>query len=116
MTYLLFLECFVITAIVEGAAVLIVFRQKRYVYYSFLCNLLTNPALNLSLLVSVNLLGEGAYCPALLVSEIAAVFVEAAVYNYLCRFGLPKSLMLSAFLNLLSFAAGALWFAAFAPV
>ena len=108
MIYLILLGYLLITVTIEGAAILIIFRQKRYVYYSFLCNLLTNPALNLILLITVRTLGEGSYYPTLLLSEIAAVFIEAAVYNYLCGFGMRKSLLLSAFLNTLSFAAGVL--------
>ena len=106
MIYLVFLAYLLVTVLVEGAAIFILFRRRDYVYYSLLANLLTNPALNLLLLLSVNLFSEAAYYPTLLVTELAAVLIEAAVYCYLCGFKFPKSLALSTFLNLLSFAAG----------
>jgi len=104
--YLLFLGYLLATIIIECTAVLIIFRKKAYAYYCLLCNVLTNPALNLLLLVYVNYFGMRAYYPVLAVAEIAVVFIEAAVYNYLCRFGWLKSIMLSAFLNALSLSAG----------
>jgi len=97
-----------LTVAVEGSAVLIIFRQKEYGYFCLLCNLLTNPALNLLLLVFVSLFGARVYYPVLIPAEIAVVFIEAAVYNYICRFGMKKAIMLSAFLNSISFAAGVL--------
>ena len=112
MIYLSFFGSLLVTIIVEGAAVLFIFRRKGFVdtkkvvYTSVYCNLLTNPALNLLLLVFVHQFGEGAYIPALILLELAAVFVEAAVYQYLCRFGMLLSVLLSAFLNVLSFASG----------
>ena len=106
MIYLLFLGYLALTATIEGAAVMILFRRKEYVYYSFLCNLLTNPALNLLLLLSVKILGKAVYFPALFLAETTAVFVEAAVYKYLCRFSFLKSAALSVFLNALSLSAG----------
>ena len=102
------LRALLLTVIIEGAAILIIFRRKKYVYYSLLCNLLTNPAMNLVLAASLGLFGEGAYYPALAVAELAVVFVEAAVYNYIIGFGIKKSIMLSAFLNALSLSAGLL--------
>ncbi|MCL1846463.1 MAG: hypothetical protein FWF91_00660 [Coriobacteriia bacterium] len=106
MIYLVFLAYLLITVLVEGAAIFLLFRRREYVYYSLLANLLTNPALNLLLLLSVNLFGEGAYYLTLTLAELATVFIEAAVYRYLCDFKFPKSLALSVFLNLLSLAAG----------
>jgi uncharacterized membrane protein len=97
-----------LTVAIEGSAVLIIFRQKKYGYFCLLCNLLTNPALNLLLLVFVSLFGARAYYPVLVPAEIAVVFIEAAVYNYICQLGMKKAIMLSAFLNAMSFAAGVL--------
>jgi len=99
-----------LTLIIEGAAVLIIFRRAKYVCYSVLCNLLTNPALNLLLALSVNIFGGRAYYPLLITSELAVIFIEAAVYRYICGFGTRKSVLLSAVLNALSFAAGLLLF------
>ena len=107
-TVLRFFIYLLLTFMVEGVVILIIFRRKKYVYYSVLCNLLTNPALNLLLTVSSILFGVRIYGLALVILELAVVIVEAAVYNYICGFGIKKSAILSAFLNALSFAAGIL--------
>ena len=108
ISIILFLLYLLLTIAVEGAAILIIFRRKKYVYYSVLCNLLTNPTMNLLLKTSVWLLGSGVYFYAMVLLELAVVAVEAYVYYYICGFGLRKSAILSAFLNALSFAAGLL--------
>ena len=108
MEYLVLLRSLLLTAAVEGTAALMIFRRKKYLYYSVLCNLLTNPAMNLLLAVTVRQLGAAAFSPALVVAELAVVYVEAAVYTYICGFGMKKSVMLSAFLNALSFITGLL--------
>jgi len=100
--YLGVLWVFLLTVVIEGTAILIILRRKKYVYYSILCNMLTNPALNLLMHFSVRLFGVSVYYPMLAVLELAVVFVEAAVYNYICGFGMRKSLLLSVFLNALS--------------
>ena len=115
METLLYLEYFrvlLLTFVIEGAAILVLCRHKKYVYYSLLCNLLTNPAMNLLLALSLKLFGSGAYYPALVILELVVVFIEAVVYHYICGFGMKKAMMLSLFLNALSAAAGilmALW-------
>ena len=106
--YLVFLWSLLLTIAVEGAATLIIFRRKIYVYYSVLCNLLTNPAMNLLLAGTIWLFGGSAYYPALVVAELAVVYVEAAAYMYICGFRMKKAVILSAFLNALSFIAGIL--------
>jgi len=104
--YFVFLWSLLLTIVIEGIAILTIFRRKKYVYYSMLCNLLTNPAMNLLLAASVTLFGVGKYYLTLVIAELAVITVEAAVYNYICRFGMRKSLLLSAFLNALSCVAG----------
>ena len=108
MYFIRFLLALLLTIAVEGAAILLIFRRKKYAYYSLLCNLLTNPAMNALLLISSWLLGMRVYYPALAVAEITVVIVEAIVYNYICGFGMKKAAALSVFLNALSFAAGIL--------
>ena len=106
--YLGILRAFLLTVVIECAAVLIIFRQKEYVYYCVLCNLLTNPTLNLLLSIFVSLFGVYSYYPVLIPAEIAVVFIEAVVYDYICGFGMRKAVKLSAFLNAISFTAGVL--------
>ena len=108
--YIGILRVFLLTLLIEGVAIFFVFLRKKYVYYSVLCNLLTNPTLNLLLSISVIFFGARAYYPVLIAAEIAIIFIEAGVYNYICGFGMKKAVMVSAFLNILSFTAGLLLF------
>lgn len=96
------------TALVEGALVWLLFRCGRYVYYSLLANLLTNPALNLLLQLGVAWLGARSYWPLLAALELMAVFAEAVVYKSLCGFLFKKALGSSLLLNACSFGAGLL--------
>ncbi len=97
---------FLITVIVEAILVFAVFRRRDYLYYSFLCNLLTNPALNFILLVATNILDFSLYLPVFIVLEVAIVFIEAFIYQRLCAFRFTKALALSLLLNAASCATG----------
>ncbi len=105
-----FAAAFALTAAAEGALVLALTRSMRRVYASFLCNLLTNPALNLLLLGAVRFLGAGAYWPALAALELAVVAVEAYVWRLLTPLTWKSALFLSAGTNALSFALGLIVF------
>jgi len=102
MIYLIFLELLLITILIEGIVIFLIFRSKKYLYYSVLVNLLTNPALNLLLMLGVKRFGESGYEPILIILEIIVIFIEAYVYDYLTDLGLKKSLFLSVCLNALS--------------
>ena len=106
--FLLFLRNLAVTAAVEGLAVGVVRRDKRFVGYSLLCNLLTNPAANLLVLLAVLLLGGEAYVPALALVECIVVGVEAVVYRLLGQISKRRALWLSLLVNALSFLAGLL--------
>ena len=99
------LAAFALTAAIEGAIVFALFRKPAFVYYSLLWNLLTNPALNLCLLLATACLGA-AYAPSVLVGEICVFAAEALLIRMLL--GLPpgKSAALSLLLNAASFLAG----------
>ena len=105
---LVFLRNLVVTAAVEGAAVLWIRRDRHFLFYSLLCNLLTNPLVNLLLVLSVWGLGRDAYYPALALLEVLAVAAEAVVYRRLGGLSKRWSLWLSLLLNALSFLAGLL--------
>lgn len=104
------LQCFLLTVMVEGTFIGIAFRRRDYVYYSFLCNLLTNPLLNVILLLVTNILDVACYFPALIVLEATVVFVEAYVLRLLCGFVYKKALLVSLVMNALSFLTGLLVF------
>ena len=108
LPYFELFKAFLLTLVAEGVAVMILFRRKEYFYYCVLCNLLTNPAMNILLALSLRLFGREVYYIALIIAELTVVLIEAAVYNYICGFGIRKAAILSLFLNILSFSAGIL--------
>lgn len=100
---------FTATALVEGGAMWLFYGGRRLVYYSALCNLLTNPMLNVLLALAVVRLGAD-YAATLLVLELAAVVAEAIVYRLLADFSIARALALSFVLNALSYSFGvAFW-------
>ncbi len=100
------LGSFLLTAFVEGGVIWLVQRDRRFVYYSLLCNLLTNPALNFLLLLLFSLWGWSVYYPAVVILEILVVLLEAKIYRLLGGVSLRWSLWLSLLLNALSLFAG----------
>jgi hypothetical protein len=99
---------FVLTVLIEGLLILVLFRRRDYVYFSFLCNLLTNPALNIFVFAFGGFFGIHYYYVYVIALEIIVVVVEAYVYNYLCGFGYKKAGLLSLLLNGVSFGVGLL--------
>ncbi len=97
-----------LTVLLEGALAAGLTRNRRMVYHSFLCNLLTNPPLNLALMAIAFYGGIGAYWIALPCLELAVVLVEAAVYKRLDDCSTPRALGVSALLNAFSFGMGLL--------
>lgn len=83
-------------------------KKPRDIYYSFLCNLLTNPALNAVLFLAVFFGGAGLYTPLLAVLEISVVFIEALIYRTLAGWKIKKSLLISLILNGASLCVGLL--------
>lgn len=105
-----FILCLVLTIIIEGIVIFIKYSRWDYVYYSFLCNILTNPMLNLLLYLLVWGLGLEIYLPALIVLEIIVVIVEAYIYKILCKFSKKEALKLSILLNISSYLIGVVIF------
>ncbi len=110
MILIIFLGNLIATIVIEGAVIALLFRRRDFVYYSFLCNLLTNPAVNLLLALAAAYLGIAFYYPALALLEASAVLVEAYVYRMLCGFKTSKAFWVSALANAASFLAGFLFY------
>jgi hypothetical protein len=106
--FLSFLMAFLLTAAVEGAVMFIMYRKPIYSYYTLLCNMLTNPAMNAVLFASSIISGRDAYIPLLIICESAAVIVECSVLHYLTGLGYKKSLLTSLLLNSASYFSGLL--------
>lgn len=105
---LLFLTSFFVTELIECGIMQILFHSWKYTYYVFLCNLLTNPVLNLILVQISNMIPPRWYLPCLAVLEILVVLVEGFILHILCNFRKKKSLLLSLLLNGSSFVVGAI--------
>lgn len=102
--------CLVVTILVEAVVIFIKYRLRDYVYYSLLCNMLTNPMLNLLLYLLVWRLGSEIYMEALILLEIVVVIVEAYVYKILCNFSKREAIKLSILLNVSSYLSGVIIF------
>lgn len=107
MIYIIFITNFILTLFIEGLIIFLLYGKKNLVYYSILCNMLTNPALNLLLLFVTNTLGFG-YWISLIILEIIVVLIEAFIYKLLGNMKATKALFISALLNLISFGTGVL--------
>ena len=105
---LLLLRNLTLTILLEGAAVGLIFRRLPPLLYSVLANVMTNPALNVAVIL---LVGNARlpYWPCVLTLELAAVLAEAWAYRSLLpSLGRGKPLLLSLGLNALSFGVGML--------
>lgn len=108
MVYLAFAGALVLTVLVEGAVAGAWLHSWHGVYVSFLCNLLTNPLLNLLLWLGCRAFGQAAYGWMLAPLELAVVAVEAALMGSLCGLTRKRAALLSLTMNAASFSAGLL--------
>jgi len=106
MIYSYFLLAFMLTVLIECTIMFLVFKSKQFAYYIFLCNLLTNPALNLITVEIGNLFGAFWYRVALLILELIVVIIEAYIIHNLCGLKAKKSISISFILNSASFCCG----------
>ncbi|OPZ93854.1 MAG: hypothetical protein BWY74_00973 [Firmicutes bacterium ADurb.Bin419] len=106
MIYIIVVVNLLLTCIFEGIIIFFLFRKREYVYYSFLCNMLTNPVLNLLLIFLYRIFRHNSYYVGLIILELMFVLVEAYVYTLLCNFKVQKALLLSFLLNGVSYALG----------
>lgn len=105
---LLLIKNLLLTVLLEGALVLIFTRNGKKVYHSALVNMLTNPVLNLFLilLASTSVPIIPWYYVAMLILEILAFAAEGLLYYKMGDFGIKKSFLASFLLNLASFSFG----------
>ena len=104
--FLSFVYALIITAAVEAVIMFLLTRNIKHVYYALLCNMLTNPALNLAVAVFAPLLGLRFYPLLVAVLELAAVAVEACVLRVLALWSWKKAFAISLLLNAASFLFG----------
>lgn len=108
MSALLWLPtCLALTVAIECGAAALLFRQRHKVYAVLLCNLLTNPLVNLTLLL-VSAFAPEHYAPALALLEAGALLAEGWLLAQLLPLPRLRALALSLLLNALSFGIGLL--------
>ena len=103
-----FFLLFALTVLVEGLLAWALFRRLRIVYDTFLCNLLTNSAMNILLTLFVSLRGAGGYALLVAALETAVVVTEALILRALNGWTYPKAFACSLLLNAASYGAGLL--------
>lgn len=93
---------------IEGALAYAFTRLPTAVYASALCNLLTNPLLNV-LLFAVLRFFPAAYWGALVALELAVIAGEASLYRMLTGMRPGRAALLSVALNAVSYGVGAVF-------
>lgn len=105
--FLVLLCQLLLTILVEGAVIVIFYKSKEILRDSLVVNLLTNPPLNLTLMLLSGIgLSLGARLTVRIGLEIAVVFIEAIAYKYMLDTSFKKAFWLSLILNLTSFIIG----------
>ena len=112
--YLLIAGALILTILIEGITIYLIKKDRKYVGYSVLVNLITNPAVNL-IVFRVNhdywlwrrwfFRGEMT-APYIIVMELLVVVIEAVCYRGMTGESMTKSLKLSFILNLTSYVIG----------
>lgn len=98
------------TAGIECLLAAVLFRKGRSVYCVFLCNLLTNPAVNAALIFAYRYGGRRGYHAALWPLELLVVVTEAFVLKRMLSLQTGKAAGASFLLNLASLSAGLLFY------
>ena len=105
--YLVIIFQLVGTILIEGCVMIVWQGSKEALGYSVLCNLMTNPPLNLILLyLSGQGIGLYATLTIRLLLEAAVVIIEALAYMGMMKTDFKRSAAISLVLNLSSFGFG----------
>ncbi len=114
INYLLLGAALLLTIVIEGITVFIFRKDKKYVGYSVLVNLITNPAVNL-IIFRVNndlwlwrrwFFSGDVTAPYVFVLEAAVVVIEAVCYRAMTGESMGESMKLSFVLNITSYTIG----------
>lgn len=102
-----------VTEIVECTVYAVWFRSIRQLWPVFLCNLFTNPLMNISLLFITSLTGNDfVHYVSLVFLESCVVISEAVLLGYMLEIKRGKAFLLSLLLNGASYFTGILLSAA----
>ncbi len=108
MLYIYFFVALLMSEAIEIFTALLLYRSRKLIYCIFLCNLLTNPPLNLITLIIQKNSGETGYLASIIVGELAVVIIEGIVITKLYTGDFKRALVVSFLLNTVSFIAGLL--------
>ena len=95
---LILLRNLLLTVLIEGALVLVFIKRKSTAFHSVLVNMLTNPIVNI-LLVLWGSFYLPYYYLAFTFLEVFAVITEAVLYEKMGDFGIKKAFFASILLN-----------------
>ena len=109
--FLILIRNLLLTVLIEGLLVLIFARKRETVYHSVLVNMLTNPLVNLFLMLWASLAVlpmDPSYYILTGILEVAAFVTEAFLYYRMGDFGIKKAFFASFLLNAASYSSGLL--------
>ena len=98
---------FVLTCIIEGIVITGFDPWRRWLLASVICNLATNPLINLIL---YPLYGHSLYALAFLLLEVGVVIAEALIYKGIIKCKMRKCIVASITANLISCIGGIIIF------
>jgi len=103
--------CCIATILLEGFPLIVMRERKKWFKASLLCNVVTNPILNSSLILCTYFMdNKQNELFVMIVFEVVVVFVEAVIYSKMLNKEFWKCFIVSLVLNALSFFIG-LYFA-----
>lgn len=98
--------CFAITVLLESIPILFLREKKAWWKASLICNVITNPTLNLIILLLTWLLWRQNWDTLRFALEMTVVFLEAFFYHRMLGKGFVRCFLLSLIANAISFVIG----------
>lgn len=103
------LYALLLTIFIEAIAMFALTRSSSWVFYNLLCNLVTNPTLNVILfLLLIFYVPTTIYYAGVIIGEILVLFAETLLYKLLTTSGYRTCFLRSLITNLCSFLFGLL--------
>lgn len=98
-------KALIATILIEGIVTILVTRSWKWVWYNFLCNIVTNPLLNLSISFFVNKI-YGSWIYVFIIGEAVVLFSEMWLLKLMSGETYKKCFFISLITNLVSCVAG----------
>lgn len=100
------LRLLALTVLIEGVAVIYFKPRKRVLLASVLGNILTNPLLNIAVIIVGFKFGSTVYVTAVICGELLAIIAETTVYRVLTGLNVRRCFMISMLANCVSYFVG----------